>query len=219
MSILHLLAGILTKSVPVTGMAFQASATSAAETITCPTVQRYDVGVLFDFASTTEATPPTEVVPAGFSKIRSDSSFSLTSFRGTTSYKVFNGGESGSALTGQNDHLNCKILLVFRPNGVIQTVTSSTWLGFLASSNPGAQLIAASGQPGPLIRFAGAGINDNPAPNFSAGTFDATVTNSLTTSISQRVGYAVQNSAPSDDSPDMVDYGINWLTSGWLRFS
>lgn len=194
----------------VSSIAFQASATSTGSTITCPTVQQGDVGVLFDYAN--DATViPSQVVPSGFTSLASSGT---VRFRGTASYKVFDGTESGSTLTGQNgSSANSKVLLVFRPDGAIDTLTASTWLTEHTISDPSSQVIAASGQLAPLIRLAVAARN-TALPSFSSGTFDATVTAG-----DLRAGYAVQNTSPASDTVDIGDDGTNWLASGWLRFS
>ena len=197
-------------------MAFQASATSTAATVTCPTVQLGDVGVMFDFARDTGATIPSQVLPSGFTLIKTDTYLTSSGYRGTVSRKIFDGTESGSSLTGQDgSSSDNKVLLVFRPSAPATSIGSSTWLGELDTANPAAQLIAASGQQVPLIRLAAAGIAAGTSV-FAAGTFDATV---ATSSGDLLVGYAVQNSAGSDDTVDMDDLSVNWLASGWLSFS
>lgn len=199
----------------VSSVAFQASATSTGATITCPTVQQGDIGVLIDYASNNFTPAPTQVVPSGFTALVSNT---VSAQRGTASYKVFDGTESGAALTGQDGGLfDSKVLLVFRPN-TIGAVTESTWLGEATTSNPTAQLIAASGQQVPLIRIAGASDNNSVTPSFSAGTFDGTVTQSTGTGRTI-AGYAVQNTSGSDDTVDMNDIASNWLVSGWLSIS
>jgi len=179
-------------------------------------VQQYDVGVLIDYASNSFSPEPTQAGPSGFTSLSTSINGAR---RGTASYKVFNGTESGSTLTGQaGDAFNSKVLLVFRPNSPIGTVTPSTWLEESTGGNPSPQIIAASGGQAPLIRIAAASDNNTTTPSFSAGTFDATVTQATGTGRTI-AGYAIQNSAGSDDSVDMNDFGTNWLVSGWLRFS
>lgn len=197
-------------------VAFQASATSIAATITCPTVQQGDVGVLFDFARDTGETVPSQTIPSGFTLTKTDTYLTSSGYRGTVSRKIFDGTESGSSLTGQDgSSSDNKVLLVFRPSAPATSIGSSTWLGELDTANPAAQLIAASGQQVPLIRLAVAGIAAGTSA-FAAGTFDATV---ATSSGDLLVGYAVQNSAGSDDTVDMDDLTVNWLASGWLSVS
>jgi hypothetical protein len=200
----------------VSSMAFQTSATSTGSTITCPTVQQYDVGVLIDYASNNFSPEPTQAVPSGFTSLATSADGAR---RGTASYKVFDGTESGAALAGLAGGLfNSKVLLVFRPNTAIGSVTASTWLTEATTGNPTAQSIAASGGTAPLIRIAGASDNNSVTPSFSAGTFDGTATQS--TGAGRTIaGYAIQNSVGSDDSVDMNDLGANWLVSGWLSFT
>lgn len=200
----------------VSSVAFQASATSTGATITCPTVQQGDIGVLIDYASNNFSPEPTQTVPSGFTALVSNT---VSAQRGTASYKIFDGTESGAALTGQDGGLfDSKVLLVFRPNTIVGTVTAPTWLGEATTSNPTAQSIAASGQQVPLVRIAGASDNNSVTPSFSAGTFDGTVTQATGTGRTI-VGYAVQNTAGTDDTVDMNDIASNWLVSGWLSFS
>ena len=199
----------------VGSVAFQASATSTSTTITCPSVQQYDVGVLIDFSSN-GASPASAVVPSGFTSLTTTTS---GGYRGTASYKIFDGTESGTSLTGlSGSGFVSKILLTFRPSSPISAVSASTWLTELGTADPAAQSIAASGQQTPLIRIAGAADNAGTTPSFSSGTFDATVTQPTGTG-RQIAGYAIQNSAGTSDSADMNDLGINWLVSGWLSVS
>ena len=190
---------------PVTSISFISITTSTAATITCPTVQADDIGVLFDLAESA----PGVVIPSGFTQLTTDSAGALI---GTVSYKVFNGTESGSTLTGQDGTADdLKILLLFRPNAQIESVVTSTWLGDVNINNPPAQSIAATGQPGPLIRMAAGGTNTT-VPSFSSGTFTSTFTVGTL-----RVGYIIQNTSPTSDTVDIGDNGTNWLASGWLR--
>jgi hypothetical protein len=204
-------------SAPVTSVAFQTSADSDAQTITCPTVSAGDIGILLDGAVNGSGIP-TNVIPAGFTQLQTSN---IDFARTTMSYKVFDGSEDGSSLTGMNgDASNAKVLLIFRPNGVVSSVGLSTFLQETTNGNPASQAIAASGQSAPLIRLASAAVGSNSTPPpFAAGTFDATVTKAGSFS-AIRAGYTVQNSAPSDDTVDVGDNGNgNCLMSGWMNFS
>jgi hypothetical protein len=204
---------------PVTSIAFRTSATGTGQTIACPTVQSNEVIVFCDLAIN-GAGAPSNAVPSGFTQLQTSNG---TFTRNTMSYKLADGSESGATLTGMiGDATAAKIVLVFQPAGVIATVTTSTFLQQSTDGNPAAQTISASGQPAPLIRLAVASVGGfGTAPNFSAGTFDATVAQNGVGDGGFRVGYAVQNSSPSDDAPDMADSGTsgNCLMSGWIRFS
>ena len=198
--------------------AFQASADSSAQTITCPTVEPYDVGVLFDTATNSTASIPSNVVPSGFAQLQTSST---TYYRTTLSYKVFDGTEDGASFTGMNgNHSNAKVLLVFRPTRAIATVGTSTFLQETSSGAPASQLIAASGQTAPLIRLAACVDGAGPSSaNFTGGTFDATVVKTGSDS-SIRAGYAVQNTSPSNTTVSMADGGAgNCLISGWMNFT
>lgn len=215
MTMLHILAALLPRA--VTSMAFVTSADSDAQTITCPSVQAGDVGVLIDGATNGSGTP-SNVLPSGFTQIQTSN---IDFARTTMSYKVFAGSEGGSSLTGMNGVAsNAKILLVFRPTGVVSSVGVSTFLQETTNSNPASQSIAASGQSAPLIRLAAAAVGSNSTPPpFTAGTFDATVTKAGGFS-AIRIGYTVQNSSPTDDTVDVGDNGNgNCLMSGWMNFT
>jgi len=203
-------------------LAFQTSANSSAQTITCPTVEQYDVGVLFDSATDATATLPANAIPSGFTQLQTSIDDSLNAFyRTTLSYKVFDGTEDGASLTGMNGaHSNAKILVVFRPSRAIATVGTSTFLEETTTDNPSAQLIAAAGQVAPLIRLA-ACVNgaSTSSPSFTSGTFDATIVKAGSDN-SIRAGYTIQNTSPSDDTVDMGDGGAgNCLISGWINFT
>jgi hypothetical protein len=199
--------------------AFQTSADSSAQTITCPTVSQYDVGVLFDTATNSTTAIPSNVVPSGFTQLQT-SAFSAY-YRTTLSYKVFDGTEDGATLTGMNGGFsNAKVLLVFRPNRAIVGVGTSTFLQETSTDAPASQLIAASGQAAPLIRLAvcvnGASTS---VPSFTSGTFDATVSKAGADN-SLRAGYAIQNTTPSNTTVSMGDNGAgNCLVSGWMNFT
>lgn len=202
---------------PVTSVTFETSADTDAQTITCPTVAPYDVGVLFDGAVNASGTP-TNVIPTDFILLQTSN---IDFARSTVSYKVFDGSEDGASLTGMNGGIsNAKILLIFRPNGIITSVGKSTFLQETTNGNPASQAIAASGQAAPLIRLALAAIGSNTTPPpFTSGTFDATVTKAGSFG-AIRAGYAVQNSSPSDDTVDLGDNGNgNCLISGWINFT
>jgi hypothetical protein len=217
MTMLHALAALLPKAPPLTSIAFQTSATSKAQTITCPTIQQNDVAILFDATGNNSGTV-SNAIPSGFTQLQT-SAGSLV--RVTASYKVLDGSESGASFSGMTGNHMAKVLLIFRPDSVVSSVATSTFLEEMTNGNPAAQTIAASGQTPPLIRLAAAAQNEGVTPTFTDGTFDATVgevSQFLATSVN--VGYAVQNSSPSDDAVDLGDAGnFNCLMSGWVRFS
>lgn len=196
---------------PLTSIAFLTSETTINASITCPTVKAFDVGVLFDWGSASGSAPALNI-PSGFTLLRSDAS---SSWRGAVSYRVFDGTEGGASLSGLSASSAMKVLLVFRPDGPIYTVTASSWLGAITDANPSSQTIAASGQLAPLIRLAAGASSAFGVPPFTSGTFDATVSNT-----SLNTGYAIQNSSPTNDNVDIGDGGNNnWLASGFITVS
>lgn len=205
-------------AVPLTAVAFVTSATSDTQTITCPSVSQYDIGVLFDVAS--DATTPANIIPSGFTQLQTST---INIARTTLSYKILAGTEGGASLTGMNSTDTAKVLLIFRPNSGILGVGVSAFLQETINGDPASQLIAASGQVAPLIRLASAAVaNPTPSspPTFTAGTFDGTVPRAGANGVAIRAGYTVQNSSPSNDTVDVGDNGAaNCLISGWMNFT
>lgn len=114
------------------GFTFVASASTniGASTITIPaTAQAGDLCVLLDSTVNTTATLPTNVVPSGFTQIMTAAfvrANGTTSARMTCSYKVLVSGDAGSSITGLGNTNPRKIVLVFRPDSSITTVSYST---------------------------------------------------------------------------------------------
>jgi len=201
-------------------LAFQTSADSDQSTITCPTVAANDIGVLFDTATNLTTPFPSNAIPSGFTQLQT-STLSGFVYRTTLSYKVFSGSEGGTSLSGLSGTSSmAKLLLVLRPTVAVVGVGVSTFLQETTQSAPSSQLIGASGQAAPLVRLAVC-INGAAAtvPSFTSGTFDATLTRAGVDS-AMRVGYAIQNASPSDDTVASGDNGNgNGLMSGWMNFT
>lgn len=206
-----------------TSISFVSSTTSAASTITCPTVEPYDVGILWDVAG--DSSPPSTVVPSGWTSI-SNLNVDAGSFaiRSILSYRIFDGTEDGSTITGMaGNNSEPKVLLLFRPNSG-STVTSvqlqSPWNDFCADSNPSTQTISAGAQAAPLVRIAATGrVSTTPSVTLT-GTFDAATISQSDNNARAVIGYAVQNSSPSDDTTidNSLTGGAHSLVSGWIRF-
>lgn len=192
------------------------AAESSASTITWPAGViggDRDIAVLFDAARS--GSLPTEVIPSGFTKITGANNGS--SSRGTVSYKILTGSESGS-LTGQNGSTqNAKGMVIFRASRAIVGVTLSTPNVAVNNGNPAAQNVVATGEPAPLIVL-GQAAADN-AASFSTQTpaFGATV---VTGGGNQIIGYTIYNTSPANQTVDMNDLGaFNFLTSFYVRFT
>lgn len=205
-----------------TSLSFVSSTLSTASTITCPTVEPGDIGVLWDVAG--DSGPPAAVVPSGWTAI-SNLNVDAGSFaiRAVLSYRVFDGTEDGSTITGMaGNNSEPKVLLLFRPNaGSVVTALElqSPWNEFCADANAPVQTISASGQPAPLIRIAATGrVATTPTVSL-AGTFDAATIGHTDNNARAVIGYAVQNSSPSDDNAidNNLSGSAHALVSGWLR--
>lgn len=126
-------------------IAFRASATSLTSTITVPSgIQSGDILVLHDTA-TNATTIPTAVVPTGFTSILNEAF--TTQRRTINSYKIANGTESGTTITGMNGaNTNAKILLVFSAKANTVNVKSVNYQ--CTDADPTSQTITASaGRP------------------------------------------------------------------------
>lgn len=204
-------------NVAPTALSFVASASSSTSAIILPaSAAAGDIAALFDGAVGT--TIPIDVIPSGWGPITgANGSGNSTRFRITD--KVLIGGEAGSRVVGMNGaNSNDKIVLVFRPTGVISNTTSSTWNAVTTLSNPPPQFVNASGQATPLIvlgaSFAWDGIgafNGSTVPFFS-GT-------AASPSGVLLAGYTIYNSAPQNTTADMDDTGIQSMSSGWINVS
>jgi hypothetical protein len=193
------------------------SAQSSATTITIPaTAQAGDVAILFDVAinPTLNATPPTDVVPTGWTGIITESG-SIT--RARISRKILAAGEPGSSITGMNGlSSDDKVMLVFRNTSAITAVSAEDWAVEITTGNPASQTVNASGQTAPLIVFGMAFISGGTgAFSTQSPSFDATITGADEDIL---LGYKIYESSPANHTVDMNDLGnINVLASGFLE--
>ncbi len=205
--------GIIAAQAPVlTTVAQQASAISTSVNVTCPTVIAGDVILLLDFAVSFSSV--TKIVPSGFTEIR-DNSTSTT--RQVCSYKIANGTESGSSLSGMAGSLATrKVVVTFRGDIPISVVTPLDVEGQATTGNPTAQTVNASGQPVPLIVIGG----------YSAGsgtvdprTFSPAKDGEVNQSGESYIAWKIYNSSPANVSIDMDDEGTNLLTSFYMTLA
>ena len=194
------------------GISYFGAAQSSASTVTWPaSIQAGDAAFLFD--ANRSVSTPAEVIPSGFTKITGDST---SSSRGTASYKLCVGTETGS-LTGQNGLTqNAKILIVFRGSSPISTITIGSANAKVTTGDPVSQSVTASGQAAPLIVL-GQACYDSGTAAFSTASpaFDSTFGTGV-----QLVGYKIYNTSPANHSIDQSDGGsFNFLTSFYARFT
>jgi hypothetical protein len=184
------------------GLTFRSSATSTAATITVPNdVVAGDLLVLYDRAVNNFGNPTT-VVPSDFSTIRNEAID--TTVRIICSYKIANGTEAGTNLTGMDGgSSDAKILMVFATNGA--TSGSVFDVDFeVTDANPAAQTVNVSGQPTPLVVLAfirqqtATGQSFSPTQNGTVGP------------VNTNTGYyRIYNSSPADVTVDCDDGGNN----------
>lgn len=211
------MASAVFNSGPPTSFSLFASATSVSSTITWPaSVVAGDVAVLVDRAQS-NTTAPTTVVPSGFSSVSDET---LTAggkgYRQIVSRKVLVGGESGS-ITGMNGgDSNDKVLLVFRGDTAVTTMTVNSLNAQMTDSNPSAQTCTASGGVAPLIVIGAYGASGSIATR----TMTPAKTGEVNSSNNLYLAYKLYNSSPANVSIDMGDDGnANCLQSFYLTFT
>lgn len=193
------------------------TATSTTSTITVPTgIQKGDLLYLKD-TSINVSSPASTVVPSGFNTISNISASTLFSIRQIVSYKIADGTESSTNLTGMNgDTFNDKELIVFRGDVAITSVTvSGTVNGNATTGDPASQSTTASGGTAPLIVLAAYGSNGT----VTTRTFSPAEDAELQASGRSSTKYKIYNSSPADTTVDMGDYGTNGLQSFYLECS
>lgn len=187
-------------------LSFIASTTSTAATITAPSsINAGDLLVLMDTASSVFVSPTT-VVPTGFTSISNRTFSSGSAFqRAIFSYKIANGSEDSSSITGMDGNLNDqKIMMQFRGSSAIAAVTPSTVNFTSSDTNPTAQNAAASGGVAPLIVLGGYYTTGG---TIDPRTMSPAKDGEANSSVSQYLAYKIYNSSPADVSVDMDDEG------------
>lgn len=192
------------------------SATSTGTTIAWPaTLAAGDLAVLVDSAdSTLDGVPPSTVVPSGFTSIVNTANG--TSHRQICSYKILTGSESGS-LSGMNGVDNDrKAMVIFRGSSPITSVSVGSATGQQTTTNPTAQVPAASGGVAPLIVFGAYFATSAVSPR----NFTPAKDGEVNPSTNLYLAWKIYNSAPADVTIDMDDEGIlNILQSFYLQVS
>lgn len=203
----------------VSSVSFVASAASTGQSVTIPAgAQANDIAVLCNLAWGSVSVP-TIARPSGWTQLAAGSvAGDLTT--AVTSYKKLVGGDAGSSITGMttgggsSEYDN--LMLVFRGNIAISSVTPSTWNAESTAGNPALQTVSAEGQTAPLVVIGFAAKGQSTAAFSTASpAFDATVSNGDSDIIG---GYKIYNSSPANHSIDMNDLGMhNHLHSGYLK--
>lgn len=194
-------------------LSFITSATDTAPGITIPaTAAIGDLAVILNGAEAGSATAPSTVVPSGFTSARNDSLAISPAVKGICSYKVLLSGDPGASVTGMTGSSSTRsIILIFRPNAPITSVSVVSANGSAISTDPAAQTITTAAQVSPLVIIGhafGSAIGVTPSGTL---TTSGTVVNGATTT--HAAAYEIQNSSPANRTWDMGDVGNNVLQS------
>lgn len=132
------------------------------------------------------------------------------------SYKLADGTEGGSTITGMNSTTNRKELYVFRGNIPAKTLTASTANGQGTSGDPTSQSVTASGGKAPLVVLGGYGSDGTITTRTFSPAKDAEIT---ADSANAYLAYRIDNSAGQDTTVDMADFGNNALQSMYIEMA
>jgi hypothetical protein len=194
----------------VTDVYIAGQVTSTSSSITIPsTAKAGDIALLFDTSTTV-----TDTTPSGWTSING---VTTTGIRTNISRKTLVSGDIGASVTGMAGTTR-KVLLLFRPNGPVTTITVSTPLSQATTLAPNSQSVNAGAAPSttPVISFWCAGSTGSPTLT-STGTTQVT---SISTS-GVRVAYRQWNSGqtPANQSGSTTDTGTNTFQSFFIRFA
>ena len=193
-----------------------ATAISTAETITLPDgIEEGDLIVLFQVAIDADSTPPALVTPSGFSSIDSATITSIISYRTEVAYKLADGTEGGTSITGMSgNNSDHKRVVVFRGDVAATTAIVADVESVVDSGNPPAQTVTSGSGTAPLIVF---------------GTWTATASEQDRTMTPEKdgelgsgatwIGWKIYNSSPANVSVDTADHGINMMQSFYIELS
>lgn len=195
-------------------VSYATSATSSLSTIIVPSdAQAGDVAFLFDGASNSTTTAPTNVLPSGWTQVSTslvnDGTTSL-SMRSTISYLILDSTDVGTTITGMNATVNRKTMLVFRPNFTVDSLTLSTPTASTQIADVAQQTISLSTAGTPVIGFG----HMRATGAITTPTVSAAFTQIQNTTL-QYTYYIVDNSVNtlSDVTVDFADSGTNSLIS------
>lgn len=197
------------------------STSQNATTITAPAgILAGDLLVFGDTSFNDSTTVPTYVSPVGFTVV--SDTFGTTgagggqAVRNTLSYKIANGTESSTAITGMSSGAERMMLYVFRGDHPITSVISGGVSQEAAEGNPASQNVTASSAAAPLVvlgLYRSQGAVD-------PRSFSPAKDGEISPTAGAYLAYKIYNSAPANVAIDMDDEGnINALISCYLSCS
>jgi hypothetical protein len=154
---------------------------------------------------------PDKVIPAGFTEVFSDGAYYV---RGSASYKIAEGTEDSSTITGQVGGYNFddKCLLRFVPNVPITSVTVGSVHHEITFGDPAQQSCTASGAAAPLIIIAIYGDLEEIVSQVFNPAQDAEI---AMPSGFTAYRYKVYNASPSDTIIDQGESGNNAILASF----
>ncbi len=190
------------------------SATSTATTITAPRgIQLGDLIVFLDFS--TAGTTPTSVIPTGFTAI--GTSLTTGTDRQNVSYKLADGTEGGTSITGMAGTFRDKAMYVFRGNvAATGIVISSPINEQVTTADPTAQVVLSGAGAVPLVVLAAYSSNTS---SITARSFTPAKDGEINSSNFNWLAYKIYNSSPADVTVDMADFGTNFMKSFFARMT
>lgn len=187
-------------------LSFFGSATSTAETVTAPAnINAGDLLILSDY-SYKDLGVPTEVIPTGFTKITgANNSGGDDNLRVTISYKIADGTEGGTSITGMLGDTDDKVLIVIRQNVAISSISTGDIDIEMTTGNPAQQVCAAGAGAAPLVVFATYAAF-NSISGFSRN-FSPSADAEINSSNFHYTKYKLYNSSPANITIDIADSG------------
>lgn len=153
-------------------------------------------------------------VPSGFTQIILTTA---TAVNHRTAYKIADGTESGTTITGMTGTDFVNALLVFRGTRPFTAASFNTWNGASSDADVASQTVAS---PTVAVVIAAAGARSataNIAFTTQSPTFDGVISNISSGSVALSVGYKINNGGDFTQVVDVGDSGSrNTLHSGFI---
>jgi hypothetical protein len=206
--------GIMMKGAdPLTALSFvnSVTSTSTAGSLTAMSgILLGDVLVWHQNSRTNAGPAPTAVIPTGFTQI---ADVAGTISRGIWAYKSALGTESSTSIAGMNGaDADRQMLLQFRGNGAISSLTPAGLASEVTNGNPVGISVTASAGAVPLIVFGSYGSSANVTVRDFTPAADAELPAAPQTAF---IKYKIYNSAPADTAIDMPDNGNDNMIIGF----
>lgn len=180
-----------------------------ASSITAPSsIQKGDLLVTYNHSYNASSTIPTAATPSGFTQIHNSSlSTASKSARAISAYKVADGTEGGTTLTGMGGAVPVLYILVFRTNSASPAATllytGNGGGANMTNANPTDYTLTLSARTKPLVAI-GVYYNETAAQI----SFSPTPDNQIpATDSNYRVAWKIYNSSPANVTVSAGDGG------------